>query len=123
MADPKIKAPQAGTRGDFRKLGLDIRVVNALAAQGVVALEDLAHITEREFASFRGIGPNTHKQLKDYLKKENAPAEPGGHIHVALPPEFLRAVDDWCLAQTERIVSRADAIRLLAEMTLARETS
>ena len=124
MASPKIKAPLAEARSDFRKLGLDIRVVNALAAQGVVALEDLTHITEREFASFRGIGPSTRKLLGDYLKKDDAPTpEPGSAVSVAFPTEFLRAVDDWCLAQTERIVSRSDAIRRLVEMGLARETS
>jgi hypothetical protein len=124
MAGRKIKAPLAEARSDFRKLGLDIRVVNALAAQGVVALEDLTHITEREFASFRGIGPSTRKLLGDYLKKDNAPAlEGGGPVSVAFSTEFLRAVDDWCLAQTERIVSRSDAIRRLVEMGLARESS
>ena len=124
MAGSKIKAPLAETRSDFRKLGLDIRVVNALAAQGVVVLEDLTHITEREFASFRGIGPSTRKLLQDYLKKDDAPApEPGNPVSVAFPTEFLRAVDDWCLAQTERIVSRSDAIRRLVEMGLARESS
>lgn len=124
MAGSKIKAPLAEARGDFRKLGLDIRVVNALAAQGVVVLEDLTHITEREFASFRGIGPSTRKLLGDYLKKDNAPgSEPGSPVSVAFSTEFLRAVDDWCLAQTERIVSRSDAIRRLVEMGLARESS
>jgi hypothetical protein len=124
MAGRKIKATQADIRSDFRKLGLDIRVVNALAAQGVVVLEDLAHITEREFASFRGIGPSTRKLLRDYLKKDNPPTPEGGSpISVAFPTEFLRAVDDWCLAQSERIVSRSDAIRRLVEMGLARENS
>jgi hypothetical protein len=124
MAGRKLKAPLAEARSDFRKLGLDIRVVNALAAQGVVMLEDLTHITEREFASFRGIGPSTRKLLGDYLKKDNAPgSEPGSPVSVAFSTEFLRAVDDWCLAQTERIVSRSDAIRRLVEMGLARESS
>jgi hypothetical protein len=97
--------------------------VNALAAQGVVVLEDLTHITEREFASFRGIGPSTRKLLRDYLKKDDAPAPEGSPISVAFSTEFLRSVDDWCLAQTERIVSRSDAIRRLVEMGLARESS
>jgi hypothetical protein len=124
MAGRKIKAPLAEARSDFRKLGLDIRVVNALATQGVVALEDLTHITEREFASFRGIGPSTRKLLGDYLKKDDAPTPEGGSaVSVAFPTEFLRAVDDWCLAQTERIVSRSDAIRRLVEMGLAQESS
>jgi hypothetical protein len=122
MAGRKIKATPA-VRNDFRKLGLDIRVVNALAAQGVVALEDLAHLTDREFATFRGIGPSTRKLLQDYLKKEDAPAAEPAAVHVALPAEFLRAVDDWCLAQSERMVSRADAIRHLTEMALARKAS
>ena len=123
MAGLKIKVSLPEARGDFRKLGLDIRVVNALAAQGVVVLEDLTHITEREFASFRGIGPSTRKQLRDYLKKDDAPAPEGSPISVAFSTEFLRSVDDWCLAQTERIVSRSDAIRRLVEMGLARESS
>jgi hypothetical protein len=124
MAGPKIKAPLAEARSDFRKLGLDIRVVNALATQGVVVLEDLTHITEREFASFRGIGPSTRKLLGDYLKKDDPPTpEPGSAVSVAFPTEFLRAVDNWCLAQTERIVSRSDAIRRLVEMGLAQESS
>ncbi len=77
-----------GLRSDFRKLGLDVRVVNALAAQGIVALEDLTHITARELASFRGIGPSTHKLLQDYLKKER----PEPAIPLVLPAEFLRAI-------------------------------
>jgi hypothetical protein len=124
MAGGKVKANSPEIRSDFRKLGLDIRVVNALAAQGVMALEDLTHITDREFASFRGIGPNTRKLLQDYLKKEHvAVAEPAGAIPVVFPLEFLRAVDDWCLAQTGRIASRSEAIRRLVEKGLARETS
>lgn len=123
MAGRKTKASPAEVRSDFRKLGLDIRVVNALAAQGVVSLEDLTHLTDREFASFRGIGPGTRKLLQDYLKKENHPASESPPIAVSFSAEFLRAVDEWCMAQSERIVSRAEAIRLLVEMGLARENS
>jgi hypothetical protein len=125
MAGRKSKATPAELRSDFRKLGLDIRVVNALAAQGVTTLGDLAHLTDREFASFRGIGPNTRKLLQDYLKKESLPVstpEPAP-VSVAFPLEFLRAVDDWCLEQTERMLSRSEAIRQLVARGLARENS
>jgi hypothetical protein len=110
---------EAEVRNDFRKLGLDIRVVNALAAQGVFALTDLAHITDREFASFRGIGPSTRKLLQDYLKKENAPGHEHGAVSLLLPSDFVRMIDDWCLAQSERITSRSEAIRRLVEKALA----
>jgi hypothetical protein len=122
MTDGKDKAPDAEFRSDFRKLGLDIRVVNALAAQGITVLEDLAHISDREFATFPGIGPGTRKLLQDYLKKDGVPPE-GGAISVVFPLEFLRAVDEWCMAQTERMVTRSEAIRQLVEMGLARENS
>ena len=99
----------------FRKLGLDVRVVNALAAQGIVALEDLVHITPRELASFRGIGPSTRKLLQDYLKKE----KPEPAIPLVLPAEFLRAIDDWRLTHDDAAPSRTDAIRSLVEIGLA----
>ncbi|HKD46271.1 MAG TPA: DNA-directed RNA polymerase subunit alpha C-terminal domain-containing protein [Rhizomicrobium sp.] len=109
--------PQTELKNDFRKLGLDIRVVNALAAQGIFALADLAQITDREFASFRGVGPNTRKLLQDYLKKETPEAVHPDAISLNLPSEFVRIIDEWSV--NERVTSRSEAIRRLVEMALA----
>jgi hypothetical protein len=110
-----IRALQIEPKSDFRKLGLDIRVVNALAAQGIFALEDLAPITESELASFRGIGPGTCKLLRDYLKKGSGQEDA---ISLALPPDFIKAIDAWCVAHNNCFTSRAETIRRLLEIGL-----
>lgn len=102
-------------KSDFRKLGLDPRVVNALAAQGIVTLHDLAHVTERQLATFRGIGPNTRRLLKDYLKKERADKT---GLSLVLPAEHLGAIDAWRLAHEGGALSRAEAIHRLVEIGL-----
>lgn len=110
------KNPPSEPRNDFRKFGLDPRVVNALAAQGIFVLEDLAPVTEKDLAHFRGIGPSTRKLLKDYLKKEGADAEIA--ISLVLSPEVVKAVDAWCVANSKNITSRAETIRRLVEIAL-----
>jgi hypothetical protein len=115
----KPRAKTSGARpeakSDFRKLGLDVRVVNALAAQGIVSLHDLAHVTERDLASFRGIGPSTRDFLKDYLKKERA----SEGISLVLPTEYLSAIDEWRLTHQGDAPTRAQAIHKLVEIGLA----
>ena len=70
-----INMPQPEPKSDFGKLGLDIRVVNALAAQGIFALEDLAPITESELAGFRGIGPGARKTVAGLSQEGVQPRE------------------------------------------------
>jgi hypothetical protein len=120
MSSAKTRKKQYSEfKGDFRKLGLDIRVVNALAAQGIFALEDLAQYSERDLARLRGIGPGTRKILQDYLKKTNqSPTDQTPGIILMLPAEIIRSVDDWCLTHQGPIPSRTEAIHTLVEISL-----
>lgn len=105
--------------GDFRKLGLDVRVVNALVAQGISTLEDLAQFTDRDFAGLRGVGPGTCKILRDYLRKADQPHDQTPAISLVLPADVLTAIDHWCLAQQGSVPSRTDAIHSLVKIGLA----
>jgi hypothetical protein len=117
--DAKPPLQRQEPKNDFRKLGLDGRVVNALAAQGIFALEDLAQLTARQLASFPGVGPSSAKRLGDYLGGEN-PAQAGA-IALTLSPASVKTVDDWRRRKSGSIVSRAEAIQRLLEMGLATE--
>jgi hypothetical protein len=106
----EAKQQRSEFKGDFRKLGLDVRVVNALATHGILALEDLAHFTDRELGSLRGIGPGTRNILQDYLKKEHQPgSDQSPAISLVLSAKFLRAIDDWCLAYGGATPNRGDS--------------
>jgi len=110
-----------GINNDFRKLGLDIRVINALAAEGILALRDLSQVSERDLASIRGVGPGTSRLLKDYLRKEHG-SNGTVLVSVTLSAELLRAVDTWGPVR-DPLASRSDKIRRLLEMALAASES
>jgi DNA-directed RNA polymerase alpha subunit len=61
-------SPDTAPENDFRNMGMDIRVVNSLAAEGICTLADLAQLTESDLASIRGVGRDTRKMLRNYLK-------------------------------------------------------
>ena len=117
MSRVQAKKKNSEVVGDFRKLRLDPRVVNALAAQGIFALEDLTRFTDRDFAKLPGIGPGTCKILRDYLRKADQPHQTPA-ISLVLPAEMLKAIDRWCLAHPNLVPSRTDAIHTLVEVGL-----
>jgi uncharacterized protein YodC (DUF2158 family) len=67
----RVSANRKGfaSRGDFVKLGIDVRAINALADQGIFGIEDLVQYTDQEFAGLPGVGTETCKVLQRFLKK------------------------------------------------------
>jgi hypothetical protein len=116
MSRRKIKAIQ--DQNDFRKLGLDHRIVNALARYGICNLWHLAEITDSELAKLQGIGPGTRKLLRDYLKREDMPGGDKDTISLMLSKELIRAIDDWCVAHSDSVTSRAETVRRLVVVAL-----
>lgn len=80
-----------GSKGDFRKLGLDGRAVNALAGHGIFGIEDLAQYTHQGFASLPGVGAETCKALRHFLKKAVRASEESSQIPLLALTQVLEA--------------------------------
>lgn len=91
MSRVSANRKEFASKGDFRKLGLDGRAVNALAGHGIFGIEDLAQYTHREFASLPGVGAETCKALQHFLKKAVRPSEESSQISPSASTEVLEA--------------------------------
>ena len=84
MSRVSANRKEFASKGDFRKLGLDGRAVNALAGHGIFGIEDLAQYTHSwEFASLPGVGAQTCKALSA-LFEESCPTLRGKFADFAL---------------------------------------
>jgi len=102
----------------FRPLGLDNRALNALVRGGVCSMDQLSALTEAQASRISGLGPKTLRQLRPYLKHEEATGDPEDRtLSIKFDASTIADIDVWIDSQVA-IGSRPLAVRHLVSEAL-----